>query len=734
MADTDTKDPVVKISEMMVELGSSTVGNVGSIFGSKFTDGGEYNPKLQGADGAKIFDQMRREDAQVKSSLRVQTMPLQGADWDVQASDPAVEADLRENLFTRLDFQKFLRHYLLCLPFGFSLMEKVMEVDRGKLWWKKLAHRAAPTITEWNLDDFGELETITQQVTKKDVLTDIKIPAVKLFHAALDMEGSNYQGISVLRPVYKNWFIKDKVERVDGMRAERFGMGVPYVEAPKETTDKDDKQAVTVLKSFRAGAKAYLVIPFGWKMGIMGADGNINLDLIPTLRYHGESIFANALANFLYLGTTATGSRALGDTFLDMFINALFGLAEQIIADVNRQLIQPFLLMNYANAAGIEASLTCSNLQVRGLESIAKSLSLLSSAGFVTPDQPTEQIVRRWLQFPPVEEPDATGEGNNDPGRDAPSDPDDDVPDPENPEPTRASRRRSHRHAPAAQTRLAKTWWRDLRPEEEFVSLAEIEGRHEDGIARIQGIFKKLKPTWVQQLSDTAVEVLEDGDISDIDGITVPKALRYAQSKAIIAVLRETYDYGRRTVREERSRQYSAADLNWSDPDAMIFRDEPQDTKEVFDHFSFRARKYLDRLSLRMEAVAQEYAVNLHRTHGKALPPDPMEDLEDTLLDQFDPTALRTARPLISEAIAMGRDKATEKLREEIAYATFSAILDENTCDRCQENDGEVYQVGTEEYYADAPPYKNCESNEGGENLCRCLFIYTFKTQTRAAA
>lgn len=40
----------------------------------------EYNPKLRGLNGMKVYDEMRRSDAQVRGSLRLVKTPITAAE------------------------------------------------------------------------------------------------------------------------------------------------------------------------------------------------------------------------------------------------------------------------------------------------------------------------------------------------------------------------------------------------------------------------------------------------------------------------------------------------------------------------------------------------------------------------------------------------------------------------------------------------------------------------------
>ena len=55
--------------------------------------------------------------------------------------------------------------------------------------------------------------------------------------------------------------------------------------------------------------------------------------------------------------------------------------------------------------------------------------------------------------------------------------------------------------------------------------------------------------------------------------------------------------------------------------------------------------------------------------------------------------------------------------------ACFSCAI---TCAFCAAQDGKVWEA-SEVNEHDAPPYRDCE----GEDRCRCVWIYTFKTEAK---
>lgn len=82
-----------------------------------------------------------------------------------------------------------------------------------------------------------------------------------------------------------------------------------------------------------------------------------------------------------------------------------------------------------------------------------------------------------------------------------------------------------------------------------------------------------------------------------------------------------------------------------------------------------------------------------------------MDLIEAILSDQ--------AAALIGNLINKGRDMAAKKAKAKLAQ--YSAILDDVTCPLCEELDGQIFTVGSPEYYEFMPRV---------HHNCRCIWVY----------
>ena len=685
-----------------------TVGEVQGASGIVFSHGTitntEFNSKLTGTKRIDLITQMRA-DAQVGAAEEIVCLPIKSSNWTIEAEDPTVEEELKDQFFRRLNFKRILDKALLAFSYGFELMEKQYVVDNGKYWYKGLHHRGQETITKWNPDKDGSLKSVEQRVWKEGQYRTVTMGADNLFHLAYQGQDNNFVGRSGLRKAYKPWFIKETVEKINAIALERLAIGVPVITSPRDYSEKDATSAKNMAKNYRGGAHAHLFLPNGWSFVIAGQGDSQRYDPMPTIKYYDEMISMSVLAMVLSMGRTQTGGWALSRTMLDLFEMGLRAIADWIKDACNEQLIDPLKAINYANGTEIAASFVWSDLEVQSVEAVSTALERLERSRFITPQEGDESWVRSLLKAPQPER-----------------------------DPSQTARRPGARHLHSdncdhdhGTRRLAATdRWREPTDLERSMALNEIAGRQDDAQDEVVDLSGKVRAVWVDNLVQQISEALADGDPTDVADIEIPRALRREKVSDLVALERELYRFGRQTVRDEAKRQARRANLNVDLDAVWSLRDDPIEPTEVSQRMRTRARTFLEKLASRITSVAQEMAQGLHRTKREDFEQSDLDTITNDLTGMFDTAARNQSATLVSESFNMGRDRQAMEMKEQVQQAVFSAILDGSVCEECEALDGNEYQVDTPEYYAVAPPNPRCQSTLGGENQCRCLFVYEF--------
>ena len=236
----------------------SPVGSTGTeVYGGYFEE--EYLDALRNNERADIFDKMRRSDPQVMMCLSAVKNPIKSSTPEIHAAGDdfvykndarLIEKILFESMAT--PFSRFLSEALTMIEFGFSMFEvthknfinqPIYDADGNKILdsytgIKNISFRSPKTIEQWNLDKHtGELLSV-EQLAYGDLGRQVTIPAKYLLLFTLNREGSNYEGISALRPCYGNWWRKNNFNKINAIGIEKFAVPTP--------TDRDWETVINI--------------------------------------------------------------------------------------------------------------------------------------------------------------------------------------------------------------------------------------------------------------------------------------------------------------------------------------------------------------------------------------------------------------------------------------------------------------------------------------------------------
>ena len=351
---------------------TSLRGAVGTAnFAGFISDLGEYNPILEGRSAFLIYEKMRRSDADVKAALLACKLPIRAADYQIvpglKENEPGfglakeIADEVRENLFGGLEsptstgcwvtqnFETIKENALLCLDFGCAAHEDLWHIDGDKVRLRKLAPRLPYTFYRYHVDEDGEsLLYLEQYGYRGNNFVNVLVPAEKLAYFVNDMEGAYFYGRSVLRAAYQHWYIKSQIYRIDAISIERNGLGVPTIKQGQNVSAEDRKAAQNWVQMLAAHESTGLSLPNGWEFALTGISGRVR-DPQASIQHHSEMIMRAVLANFLTLGTTQTGSRALGGSMRDFFYLSLEALSRKIDETITNTSIRRLVDYNYGS-------------------------------------------------------------------------------------------------------------------------------------------------------------------------------------------------------------------------------------------------------------------------------------------------------------------------------------------------------------------------------------------------
>ena len=390
------------------------IGSAGMEY-RRWPGGEEYNRELAGQAGIRIFDQMRRNDATVKRALKVAKIPVLAGKWTVlaavQHSDSEKVSDRDEeirdfvewNLFRGMDidFTQFLSEALTMLEFGYSFFEKLFE-NRETPWGTKtvlreLAPRSVQDVLRWWYTDKGRPD----YVEMKDFKTGepVEIPYEKLITFTMDREANNVEGISVLRSMFKHWFIKEKMYNIDAIQKERHSIGVPVIGLPMGASDDDREDAAQMGRNLRTNEQAHVVRPHNWEIESLKIEGQ-PVDPIDTIRYHDQAIEKNVMADFF----DARASDA-AEVQADLFLKGTRYTADLILDGVNHRVIPELVRYNYSSSVKEFPQLSVRRIsEEEALRTLTFAIRNLVGAGVLLPDDVLETHMREELFLPSKDE------------------------------------------------------------------------------------------------------------------------------------------------------------------------------------------------------------------------------------------------------------------------------------------------------------------------------------------
>jgi len=411
---------------------TSLRGAVGTAnFAGFIRDLGEYNPVLEGRNAFLIYEKMRRSDADVKAALLACKLPIRAADYQIvpglKENEPGfglakeIAEAVRDNLIGGLEsptstgcwvtqnFETVKENALLCLDFGCAAHEDLWHIDGDKVRLRKLAPRLPYTFYRYHVDEDGEsLLFLEQYGYRGNNFVNVLVPAEKLAYFANDMEGAYFYGRSVLRAAYQHWYMKSQIYRIDAISIERNGLGVPTIKQGPNVSAEDRKAAQNWVQMLAAHESTGLSLPNGWEFALTGISGRVR-DPQTSIQHHSEMIMRSVLANFLTLGTTQSGSRALGGSMRDFFYLSLEALSRKIDETISNTSIRR--LVNYNYGDGVRARhgvplpyprLVTSNIIVINpleLLEVAKDVGKFD-VDLLQPDDDTENWIRKKCGLP----------------------------------------------------------------------------------------------------------------------------------------------------------------------------------------------------------------------------------------------------------------------------------------------------------------------------------------------
>lgn len=382
------------------------MGEIGSSSPSPYTSGfykREYNKDLEGLNGLEIFNKMR-SDGVIAGSLLLFKTPVYAANWFMKpASRDPFDVEVSDFVWKCLTeymsitwTQVKLESMLMC-DFGYYMFEKVWEQRKidgvNRIILKKLAPRHPMDVKEWNFDANGGPNSVKMYRAMDLDIDEVTIPIEKLIVLTLNREANDITGRSMMRPMYKHWYFKEQLYKIDAIQKERHGIGVPIIKLPPNFDEAAKTAANELGRNLRTNERAHVVLPPGWEVMFAKLEGQ-PVDAIKSIEMHDKAIRESILASFLS-SETVTKEEDVG-----LFLKASRFVADSICDAFNLYVIPELVRYNFGKDAKVP------RLSVRRIGEQADwrvmsfAIRSLVGAGIIRPDDRLEERLREEMDLP----------------------------------------------------------------------------------------------------------------------------------------------------------------------------------------------------------------------------------------------------------------------------------------------------------------------------------------------
>ncbi len=377
------------------------------IFGGDFFE--EYLQEIRGNQWAKIADRMRRSSDQVNMLLTLIKTPIINATWEIESPDESeISNEIKEflefALFDNIDFEQFIQEALTFYEFGHSVFEVVYTPlihhtkHSNTIVPKKFSFISQKTIEEWRLNNDGSINHIRQMVDG-DLSRDVRIEADKLLVMSINREGSNYEGRSLLRPIYGNWKRKQNFLKILAIGIERSSLGVPVGITAQSAGSKARDTLQKILNAVTTHQRSSIVVPHGTdiKNFSISFDAEKVEKVIQAERLGMSQSF---LAGFMELGTNSggTGSYALSSNLSNIFFSSLQTPAN-IIAKKLNGIIKDLIDFNFGKQE-VYHKMRVSNISDKLGKEFVENLTMLTQSGYVSATDTMKEYLRKKFNLP----------------------------------------------------------------------------------------------------------------------------------------------------------------------------------------------------------------------------------------------------------------------------------------------------------------------------------------------
>jgi hypothetical protein len=441
MAKRNTK---TKINSPEESFDASTMGftEFGSS-GLKRFGGGiyeEFLPELAGKGALRLYKEFSTNDPVASSLLFSIKMMARKTNWRVEpASEDA--RDIEAALFLEQcmndmsrPWKEVISEILSMIQYGHAPMELTYKMRSGPnedehylgsrytdnyVGWQSIALRSQDTVLKWEFYPNGEIKGMWQLAPPEYKLTYIPWSKMLLFRT--DYSKNNPEGKSILRGAIRPWMFKKHLEEIEAIGAERGVSGIPIAWVPTNIAapDIDDDAAMAAREAYkslvaniRRDSQEGIVFPLVYDekgnklfdLTLLSTQGNETGNIGVMIERKSREILQVCLAEFIMLGAGKSGSFALSQTKVDLFLQAIGSYLDSIAEVFNSHAIPRLFALNPQFKVEEFPRLEHEGIKDVDLKNMSEYVSKLIGAGAMQPDEGLSDFLRTTAGLPAMVE------------------------------------------------------------------------------------------------------------------------------------------------------------------------------------------------------------------------------------------------------------------------------------------------------------------------------------------
>ncbi len=306
--------------------------------------------------------------------------------WDGDTPD-SISGALGQSFWSRI-----LTEVGSALTYGFYVGEMIWQTIDGLPMLIDIEPRFQPTLYRF-------IDGMIEQV---GATSSAEIPQVKCLHVTIGAEARSPYGTSMLRSVYKPYYMKTNIEATEANSLDRDLEGLPVMTAPEgfdfmradDTSDLYDENvgatltwAINVVQNIRKDTQQGVVKPNGWVLELLRAQGE-HRDTDGPIKRYNTSICVGLLENLLAPLLSERGRASEGEIHASVFVTAINSFIYSFISDINDQVISKL-----QRIYGFDGKLKAHPVTNYNLRDLASYIGRLVSQQVIIPSKTLQKAI-----------------------------------------------------------------------------------------------------------------------------------------------------------------------------------------------------------------------------------------------------------------------------------------------------------------------------------------------------